>query len=54
MTTESTSPNEENMSPKQMITRANTDLLFSLFRVVEDEQRKTRGQPKVNTAKRGR
>lgn len=36
------------------VTDANTDLLFSLFRVVEDEQDFLGGRPKSNIVKRGR
>ncbi|GLV34315.1 hypothetical protein CBL_00243 [Carabus blaptoides fortunei] len=39
---------------KEIVSDANTDLLFSLFRVVEEEQRRCQGEPKVTVVRRGR
>lgn len=55
LNTETKTLNEEDIKHrKEMVTDANTDLLFSLFRVVEDEQRKSQGQSKITLVRRGR
>jgi hypothetical protein len=44
----STSPPEDGLHPLREVSVANTDLLFSLFRGIEEEQ------PKVTVVRRGR
>ena len=44
----STSPPEDGLHPRREVSVANTDLLFSLFRGIEEEQ------PKMTVVRRGR